>query len=158
MKVDVKAVEDMHVAYVRHVGPYPECKKAWDELTAWAFPKGLFQESTRVLGVCYDDPEQTPPEKIRYDACITVPKDVQGEGNIKTMTIKGGDYAVLVHEGSYENLSQSWKHLFMEWLPASGRECDSDESAKRMCFEQYLNDPTQTKPEDLRTAIHIPIR
>ena len=157
MKVDVKAIEDMYVAYVRHVGPYPESKQAWDQLTGWAFPKGLFQESTKVLGVCYDDPEQVPPEQIRYEACITVPDDVQGEGNVKTMTIKGGDYAILVHEGPYENLSQSWKHLFMEWLPASGKECDCDEG-QRVCFEQYLNDPTQTKPEDLRTAIHIPIR
>ncbi len=25
-----------------------------------------------VIGLCYDDPEVTPPEKIRYEACVTV--------------------------------------------------------------------------------------
>lgn len=157
MEVKIEKLAPMHVAYVRHVGPYQECKKAWDELCAWAEPKGLVNDSAKYLGACYDDPEQTPPEQCRYDACVTVPTETEVEEGIKTMTIAGGDYAVLVHKGPYETLGQSWKAMFMEWLPSSGREMICGQNGT-ICFEQYLNDPDQTAPEELLTAIHLPLK
>ncbi|WP_147821695.1 AraC family transcriptional regulator [Salidesulfovibrio onnuriiensis] len=157
MEVKIEKLAPMHVAYVRHIGPYQECKKAWDELGAWAGPKGLINESAKYLGACYDDPEQTPPEKCRYDACITVPEGTEVGGNVQAMTIEGGDYAVLVHKGPYETLGQGWKAIFMEWLPSSGREVTCGQDGK-VCFEQYLNDPAEIKPEDLLTAIHLPLK
>jgi len=156
MEVKIEKVAPMHVAYVRHVGPYQECKKAWDELCVWAGPKGLINESAKFLGACHDDPEQTPPEKCRYDACITVPEGTPVSGTVQSMTIEGGDYATLLHKGPYEKLGQSWKTLFLDWLPTSGRKVVCGQGGK-VSFEQYLNDPDQTKPEDLLTILHIPL-
>jgi len=157
MEVKIEKLAPMHVAYVRNIGPYQECGKAWDELFAWACPNNLCTTDTKYLGVGYDDPEQTPPEKCRYDACITVPKGTPTDGNVKTMSIAGGDYAVFLHKGPYEALPQSWKALAEKWLPSSGRETGCGE-ANRVWFEQYLNDSTQTNPEALLTAIHLPLK
>lgn len=157
MEVKIEKIPTMRVAFVRHTGPYADCKQAWDDLCAWAAPKGLLSEQTKFLGICHDDPEQTPAEQCRYDACITVADDVQPEGNVQTKTVPGGDYAILLHKGPYETLGESWHAIFRDWLPQSGREmtCGDGESA---CFEMYLNDPDNTKPEDLLTAIHLPLK
>ena len=44
----------------------------WGKLAAWAGARGLFGPGPRFIGVSYDDPQITPPEKLRYDAAITV--------------------------------------------------------------------------------------
>jgi AraC family transcriptional regulator len=38
------------------------------------------------------------------------------------------------------------------WLPQSGRELRD-----APCFEEYLNSPQNTRPEELLTVIHAPV-
>ncbi len=140
------------VAYVRHVGPYDQCHAAWETLCAWAGPKGLLGPQTRAMGVSHDDPEVTPPEKIRYDACITVPEGVTAEGPVGVMDIGGGDYAMARHEGPYSGLHACYAALCGVELPKLGRE-----PAYAPSIEIYLNDPATTPPKDLRTEIYIPL-
>ncbi len=89
------------MAFVRHTGPYNECGAAWEKLCSWAEAKGLFGPNTQLLGLCYDDPEVTPPEKIRYDACLTIDTDVRPEGEVGVQEIPGGRYAVTLHQGAF---------------------------------------------------------
>ncbi len=104
------------------------------------------------LGLCHDDPEITPPEKVRYDACVTVDEAYQPEGEIGLQTIPGGEYAVMTHFGPYSKLGQSYNKLLGQWLPRSGRELRSSP-----CFEVYLNSPENTEPEDLITDLYAPL-
>jgi AraC family transcriptional regulator len=140
------------VAYVRHVGPYDRCHAAWETLCGWAGPKGLLGPGVRVIGVSHDDPEVTPPEKIRYDACITVSGDVAAEGPVGIMDIGGGDYAMALHAGPYSGLHASYAELCGVELPKLGREPGFAPS-----LEIYVNDPAVTPPKDLRTEIYIPL-
>ncbi|MFV0423110.1 AraC family transcriptional regulator [Oleidesulfovibrio sp.] len=137
---------------MRHTGPYEQCDGAWKELCDWACPKGLFGPQTQVLGVGYDDPEITPPEKIRYDACISVGPDVEGEGSVGIREIEGGEYVTAIWKGPYTGLMNVYAALCGQWGPSSGREFSG-----KPCVEQYLNDPATTKPEDLLTEIRIPL-
>ena len=75
MEVRIEHVEPMRVAFVRHVGPYHEVNVAWERLCMQLGKDGLLGPGTRFIGICYDDPEVTPPEKVRYDACVTVDSD-----------------------------------------------------------------------------------
>lgn len=152
MNVEIQQLAPLRVAFVRHVGPYAECGAAWEKLCAWAGPRGLFGPQTRFLGISYDDPQITPPEKIRYDACITVGANVQPEGEIGVQETAAGEYAVTVHRGPYAMLHQTYERLCGEWLPQCGRE-----PAMAPCFEVYLNDPQTTPPEELLTQIHLPL-
>ncbi|HOW69427.1 MAG TPA: AraC family transcriptional regulator [Phycisphaerae bacterium] len=152
MEVEVRTLPPMHVAYVRHVGPYTTCKAAWDKLCGWAGPRGLLGPQTRCLGICYDDPEATPPDQIRYDACVTVDPTCQGGGEVGVQDIPGGEYAVALHRGSYSNLHRTWKQFLGEWLPASGRELGDAPS-----FELYCNDPHTTPEQDLLVEIYVPL-
>ena len=99
MDVKIETTKPMRVAFMRHVGPYHEVGETWQKLCGWAGPRGLFGPNTTLLGVCHNDPEVTPPEHIRYDACITAPDGLAADGDVGIQEIAGGDYAVTTHHG-----------------------------------------------------------
>ena len=69
MKVDVKQLPEYRVAYVRQIGPYgPALAQAWERIMAWAGKNGLPGPDTAALGVSWDNPSLTLPERCRYDA------------------------------------------------------------------------------------------
>lgn len=152
MDVRIEQVAPMKVAFVRHVGPYSTCGAAWDKLCRWAGPRGLFGPRTLLIGISHDDPEVTPPDRIRYDACLTVDERVAAEGEIGVQEIRGGRYAVTVHRGPYEKLGETYARLCGEWAPAHGHELGS-----APCFEIYRNDPKTTPPEERIVEIYMPL-
>jgi AraC family transcriptional regulator len=151
--VQVQTLPARHLAFVRHTGPYQDCGKAWDKLCAYLGKEGFFTSTTRFIGLCHDDPEVTPPDKVRYDACATVGPEFRAVGEIGVQTIPGGDYAVTMHYGPYQNLSKTYARVFGQWLPRSGREMGDGPS-----LELYQNDPNSTAPEDLVTEIQVPLK
>ncbi len=77
----------------------------------WAGPRNLVRPE-KVLGIYWDNPEVTPPEKCRFDACIIIPGGIVPEGQIYTQTIKGGPYSVWHFEIKSENIQQAWEDAF----------------------------------------------
>ncbi|MHC4942421.1 MAG: AraC family transcriptional regulator [Planctomycetota bacterium] len=152
MDVKIKKIEPIRVAFVRHIGPYDQCGSAWESLCTFMGPKGLIGPGAAFIGVCHDDPEVTPPEKIRYDACITVDDGFEPEGDVGVQILAGGDYAVTTHFGPYTELNETYAKLYGQWLPNHGKSLRSSP-----CFEFYLNDPESTDPEDLVTDIYAPL-
>lgn len=152
MNVTIKRIEPLRVAFVRHVGPYHQVGKAWETLCTFLGKEGRLGGDNQFIGLSHDDPEVTPPDKIRYDACITVDDDFRPRGDIGVQVIGGRDYAVMTHCGPYEKLNESYTKLLGQWLPRSGRELNSGPS-----LEFYLNSPENTAPEDLITDICAPL-
>jgi AraC family transcriptional regulator len=152
MEVRIERVEPMRVAFVRHIGPYHEVETAWERLCTRLGKDGLLGPGTKFIGICYDDPEVTPPAKTRYEACVTVDNDFEAEDDVGVQTIGGGEYAVTTHVGPYSLLGQTYAKLLGQWLPRSGRALRSEPS-----LEFYLNAPESTDPEDLITDIYAPL-
>ena len=152
MNVRIERLEPMRVAFVRHTGPYNKVGLAWDKLCGTLGKEGLLGPGVRFIGICHDDPEVTSPEKIRYDACVTVDNDFEAKGEIGVQTIGGGEYAVVTHIGPYEKLGNTYAKLFGQWLPRSGRELRAEPG-----LEFYLNDPESTEPKELLTDIYAPL-
>lgn len=153
MEVSVKKLDPMRVAFVRHVGPYAQVGETWNKLCGWAGPRGILGPQSKMLGLCHDDPDVTPPDKVRYDACVTVGPNVQADGEIGIQEIPSGEYAMTLHAGPYEKLSGTYAALCGQWLPQSGRDLRSAPSV-----EMYLNSPYDTKPDDLRTEVYVPLQ
>ena len=152
MDVRIETIPPMRVAFIRHVGPYQSVGQAWGRLFAWAGPRGLAARAPKMIGVCHDDPEVTPPDKIRYDACIVVDDSIRPEGDIGVQEIGGSEYAVTTHRGPYENLGQTYARLCGEWLASSGRELRSSPP-----LEVYRNSPQTVAPPDLLTDVCVPL-
>lgn len=152
MKVEIRKIPAQEVVYVRHTGPYQDCKSAWDKLCGWACPKGLFNQQTEILGVCYDDPDVTPADKIRYDACLSVVGEVVESRGVCRQQLPAGLYACYLHKGPYNTLKEAYARLCGEWIPASGYAIRNAPSVER-----YLNSPDQTPEAELLTEIRIPV-
>jgi AraC family transcriptional regulator len=151
--ISVQQLQPLRVAFVRHTGPYNLCGQVWDKLCAYLGKEGMLGGTNVFIGLCHDDPEVTPPAKIRYDACVTVDRDFLPEGEVGIQIIPGGDYAVTTHFGPYERLNDTYARVLGQWLPRSGRELGNGPS-----FEIYHNDPHSTAPEDLVTDVHVPLK
>ena len=156
MNVSVKTLPDFHVACMRNIGPYgpTQIPPLWETLMAWAQPRGLVTGDTPTLGISYDDPEVTPPEKCRYDACIVVPGDFAAESAVQVKDIPGGKYAVSEYVGTAADIMHSWSRIFSEWLPSSGFQPDN-----RPCFELYRADCYVGQPKgSFKCDICIPVK
>jgi AraC family transcriptional regulator len=150
--VRVEKIPAMRVAFVRHLGPFENVGPVWSALMAFAGMRGLFGPHTRALGIIHDDPDITAPEKLRYDAAVTIVKDVAPEGSIGIQEIPACEYAIAQHRGPYDGISETYARMCGNWLPTSGREL-----ASAPAIEFYLNTPQTTKPEDLLTNACLPL-
>ncbi|MCG8685678.1 MAG: AraC family transcriptional regulator [Desulfobacterales bacterium] len=133
--VRIKNVSQYHVAYVRKLGNYDTLThdNAFEELMKWAIPKGLC-ETGKFFGVYWDNPEVTPKNRCRVDACISLPPFHSTGDTIGSQVIGGGRYAVYRVEVIDDSFKQSWDELF-SWIVANGYECHDSPN-----FQQYLND------------------
>jgi AraC family transcriptional regulator len=152
LDVRIERFDGMRVAFIRHVGSYDSVGAAWGRLMGWTWPKGLFGPHARMLGIVHDDPEITPPEKLRYDAAITVGPGIGPEGEVGIQQLEPGEYGVATHKGPYDGLGETYARMCGEWLPASGRELRNAPA-----LEFYLNSPQTTAPADLLTRICLPL-
>ena len=154
MDVDIKKMEKLTVAAVRHTGPYTECEPAWTKLMADKALQNRMNEKSVFLGICHDDPDETEPENIRYDACMVIDADVEPGEGVDKIEIEAGDFASFTHKGPYSGLYNSYAALYGKWLPESGREPKC-----APCLEIYLNNPeTVEKEDDLLTEILVPLK
>ena len=150
LNMEVKELEPMHVAYIRHVGSFQGnpalFSRLFGRIRRWAGPRGLLLLSTaRLLSIHHDNPEMgiTEAGKLRLDVAVTVPAGIAVEGDICKQTLAGGTYAcarVRINDWQYMEI---WDSLMSGWLPGSGYQPDD-----RPCFEIHLDDP-RTDPVGL---------
>lgn len=150
--VRIETVEPMTLAFVRHVGPYDRCGAAWERLGAWAGPRGLLGPQTTCVGLAYDDPDITPTERIRYDACISLDSETAGEGEVGIQRLRGGAYAMLTHRGPYDSLGEAIEKLYY-WLLTSGRELRGEPLL--MLYRNIMASPA---PQDIVIDVCLPLK
>ena len=139
----------------RRVGSYAECMQAWQNVYAWAGPLGVIPQITDSLGLCYDDPDVTDSGKLRYDACIALPRETLAgltslPAGFSRRSISPGRYAVALHRGGYDDIDDTYIALLGKWLPR-----ESVQLADEPVVERYLNSPDDTAPDDLLTEICV---
>lgn len=130
MKVEIKDLPAYRVAYVRQTGPYgPGLEKAWNRIAEWAGKNGLLGPNDAALGISWDNPELTPPESCRYDACVVLPESFQADeqamarSGVSVQRLDAGQYACYRRPTRMDEFFQAWGELFGVWLPQSGYEC-----------------------------------
>ena len=156
--VKVETLEDMEVAYVRHIGPYQGdgelFTRLFNRLFAWAGPRQLLNfPETQTMSVYHDNEPLTDDDKLRLSVCITVPEGTPAEGDIGRMTLSGGTYAVARFELLPPEYAAAWDSVMADWLPQSGYRSDD-----RPCLEIYRSAPDE-HPDGRHTVdICIPVK
>jgi len=143
LTVEVKELDPMHVAYIRHVGSFqgnPDLfGRLFGKIRRWAEPRGLLLlSSARLLSIHHDNPEMgiTEAGRLRMDVAVTIPDGIRVDGEICRQRLEGGTYAVTRVRIGNEQYMDAWDALMSGWLPASGYQPDD-----RPCFEIHRNAP-----------------
>ena len=150
--VAVREVPPMMAVAIDHVGSYMQIGKAFDPLFGWCGARGLLGAQTRTIGIFYDDPFSVAEAELRSRACIVVTQPVSVAPPVQQTEIAGGPCAVLRFRGPYATMRAAYQWLYGAWLPRSG-----EEPADGPVFEEYLNSPRDTAPNDLLTDIYLPL-
>lgn len=109
-----------------------------DLISSQIYPKGFFDKVNFQL-------EFEKWAAVEVSTQDDVPKDMQ------VLTIPSGEYAVFLHIGGVNEAPNSFKYIFMDWLPNSGYELDL-----RPHFEVLGEKYSNTSP-DSEEEIYIPI-
>jgi AraC family transcriptional regulator len=152
-KIEVKNMPEMKLVYCRHTGQFNEIGKTYEKLFKWAGPRGLLKfPETKTMTVYHDNPEVTEIEKVRQSACITVDKVVKTDGEIGSMKVASGKYAVGRFEISDEEFEKAWNSMCL-WLADSGYQ-----PADGFPYELYHNDHMQHPERKFILDICIPVK
>ena len=158
LKVEVRDLKEMNVAYVRHVGPYAGddelFRGLFEKLMRWAGPRGLLQQPDLDTVIVYhDNPEVTDQSRLRTSVCISVPLGTEVTGEIGLMSVPSGKYACGHFELSANEYPDAWNAMCGQWLPDSGWQPDD-----RPCFERCLNNPEEHPDHKHIIEICIPVK
>jgi len=97
----LETIDPVQVAYIELRGPYENFGRGLMDLVSW-----LERKRVRVagppIGLYYDNPTETPPEKLRAEACVPIYGDVRPEGPYKVKVLSGGLVAVTAHTAAKE--------------------------------------------------------
>lgn len=77
--------------------------------------------------------------------------EVAEKDNIKMSQFPGGKFAVCLYTGPYSDIEEAYNAL-TEWIAAE------DVAVTGAAYELYLNDPSETPPEELQTQIMLPLQ
>ncbi len=150
----LRRVDSMRrVLACRFTGPYDACAPAWEQLMAFAPTVSGVRLDRPTLGLVYDDPEITAPDKCRYDAAVEVDPSASLPAlpaGIVERTVASGTYAVIVHAGAYDTILESYLTLLGGWLPRQGWDL-----ADEPVVERYVVPFGSVAPEQLRTEVCV---
>jgi effector-binding domain-containing protein len=110
------------------------------------------------LGEIGDEPAGPPftayynmdMQDLDVEIGFPVSNQLPGREEISAGEIPGGKYATCLYTGPYKDIEPAYTAL-SEWIKAQGYE------ATGAAYELYLNDPSQTPPEELQTQILFPL-
>jgi AraC family transcriptional regulator len=151
MNIEVTTLEPRRVAYMRHVGPYNGAYRVWQDFTTRLKKDGLPRKDSLFIGVPLDNPKVTPPEKLRYDTCVTVDDKYLPTRPVRVRTLAGGDY-VVARNCPTGSIARGYEKLFRLWLPKSGRQ-----ARKAPSFLVAVNGPEGMPPAFGFTDIYVPL-
>ncbi|MCL4675057.1 MAG: AraC family transcriptional regulator [Pararhodobacter sp.] len=138
---------------IGHRGPYTQMGRSFQAMSEGLGAAGLWPQVRAMIAVYLDDPAIVAPDRLRGMAAVSVGGAVDAPKGFTALDLVGGRYAVMRVSGPYAGLAAAYDWLYGTWLPHSG-ETPRDEP----CYEQYVNNPSDTAPEDLKTDIYLPLR
>ena len=90
-------------------------------------------------------------QNLDVELGFPVPKELPGKGEIQGGRIPAGKFATVLHAGPCDRVGPAYEAL-AKWIAEKGYQVTG------VAYEVYLNDPNETKPEDLKTQVMFPLK
>lgn len=126
--------------------------EVWEDLMKFGKQNHLLDPQTNLYGITWDDPSITSKQYIRYDACISIEKEIK-HSRFVIKEIGGGKYMCFTYKGDYKYLGDVYDQIFREYILSK-----KVSLREEVLFDQYLNDINATASDELLTVIYIPIQ
>ncbi len=157
--MDIRTLPDQQVLYARatEVMTSPAFKtangEAFGRLMAFLDAQHLMDKMQHCIAIYPDEVEVGKPARFDAGAILAEGAEPPATDGLAYQTLPGGRWAVFRHVGPYDTLWQTWQAVFRDWLPTAGVEL-----REAMPYEDYVDDPSQVAPDQLRTDIYVPIK
>ncbi|MEE4295620.1 MAG: GyrI-like domain-containing protein [Wenzhouxiangella sp.] len=153
ISVEVAAMDPFEVVAIRTHGQYEQLASTYESL---ASVLGGMENIRGIFGITMNDAEEGFSGALTFD-CAFEPQVMPDELSIDDSsafrtTIDGGVFLVGRHHGCFSQLGETLDALYWRLLDA-----EQWQPADRPVFMHYLDDPSHTEVNDLRTDIHIPV-
>jgi len=152
--IRIEVIEPIDVYAIRYVGSYAKLDAMWERLIAFATNNRLLSRDFFAYAIAYDNPDISEQTKLRYDACISQTKELllSSKDEIRKKVLNGGRYAIFLHKGAHEKLTETYDAIFGNWFY-------KEEMMLRdvPVIQKFLNNKHETKEEDLLTEVYVPI-
>jgi DNA gyrase inhibitor GyrI len=148
LDVRIVRLEPLRVASVHAFGPGPE-GMAWENLVAWAGPRGLMDGSDhhRIFGFNNPSPTAGSPN-YGYEFWLELQAGDPMDGPVAIKEFEGGLYAVTRCQG-VDNITPTWRQLSL-WREHSTRRIGSHQ-----WLERHIGPADD--PEQLVLDLYLPI-
>ena len=124
----------------------------WKQLLQFSEKYELPSKGYKYVSLTLDYPYITHEEQSRFMIGITLPQSFEIPKGFGVYEIHAGKYAIFRFKGLYHELNRMYRHIYLEWLPASDYTL-----REQFTFETYINTPEKTPASELITDIYIPI-
>lgn len=124
MKVEIRNIHKIRLAVVEHRGDFKLLNDSLNKLITWGKTKiaNFKFKPGESFAFAYNDPKVTPANEFSFDMGIKVPDNLKLDGVVIEKFIPAGRYAVAMHKGSLDKISDTVYPLYREWLPKSGEQ------------------------------------
>jgi DNA gyrase inhibitor GyrI len=133
MKITKEILPAYNLYFVRRTGAYGGLnQRPMEKIKAWAKDHQLWNDSSIFLGIPRDNPETTPPQDCRYDACVVSDSKHPVSSSVQNTSISEGLYLILEIDHTPDALEEAWSN-FMTILLKHKAIFDS----RRLIIERY---------------------
>jgi len=137
-------------AYMDFGGSFDNMEKNIGVFMGEFFKQGLTPAGP-IIGVYYNDPREVKPDDLKWGVGFIVSKDIKVKEPLKMGEFNGKTAAYYLYTRPYEKMDNAYETIF-KFTNDKGYEVIWP------VFDQYLNNPKQVKPEELKTQIIIPLK
>lgn len=154
MQVKIVDFKETRVAALEHRGDPKLLNDSVQKFIAWRKESNLSPiDTSHSYGLVYDDPNNTDPDKFRFDICGSVKNKIPDNAQqVINKTIPDGQCAVLRHCGSHDLMHSKIYDLYGKWLPEA-----NEEPRDFPMFFHYINLFPEVDESELLTDIYLPL-
>ncbi len=149
-QVKVKTNEPCIVVSIKETGHYDKIGPVIEELYGWLGEKEVKPVGS-PFGIFYDNPEEVEMEALRWEICVPVEAEFEGDDRVEIKNIESAKVAYLIHMGPYEDVGPAWKEVYA-WL------FKNNYTPTGAGMEVYLNDPKKVPQDSIMVEIQVPIK
>jgi len=149
--MEIKNTQEMNTVVIRLTTPVEKLPdvmgSSYQKIMEYLGPKGIYPSGPPFA--VYHNMDMSA---LDVEIGFPVGSPVEGSGDVKPGKLTACKAAVGMHIGPYSEIEKAYNNL-SAFVKEQGLEMND-----AYCYEFYLNDPSETPPEELKTEIYFPLK